>query len=63
MATIRLTIYDDEGNELQTTQQTLAPQLDTIDKIESAVETFRQQALPQVSKVLLEQGQKIFKKN
>lgn len=62
MASIRLTIYDDEGNELATTQQGLASELDTIDKIEAAVEEFRQQALPQVSKTLLEQNQKAFKK-
>jgi hypothetical protein len=62
MATIRLTIYDDEGNEIATTQQALATQLDTIYKIEAAVEDFRQQALPQVSKTLLEQSQKTFKK-
>ena len=62
MATIRLTIYDDEGNEITTTQQVLASELDTINKIEAAVEDFRQQALPQVSKTLLEQSQKVFKK-
>jgi len=62
MATIRLTIYDDEGNEITTTQQVLASELDTINKIEAAVEAFRQQALPQVSKTLLEQSQKMFKK-
>lgn len=62
MAAIRLTIYDDEGKEITTTQQALAAELDTIDKIEAAVEEFRQQALPQVSKTLLEQSQKAFKK-
>jgi hypothetical protein len=62
MATIRLTIYDDEGNEIATTQQALASELDTINKIEAAVEKFRLQALPQVSKTLLEQSQKVFKK-
>lgn len=62
MATIRLTIYDDEGNEITSTQQVLASQLDTIDQIEAAVENFRQKALPQVSKTLLEQNQKAFKK-
>jgi hypothetical protein len=62
MATIRLIIYDDEGNEITTTQQVLASELDTIAKIESAVEDFRQQVLPQVSKTLLEQSQKVFKK-
>ncbi len=62
MATIRWTIYDDEGNEIQSNQQALASQLDTIDQIESAVEAFRQEALPQVSKALLEQSQQTFKK-
>lgn len=62
MATIRWTIYDDEGNEIQSTQQTLAAQLETMDQIESAVEAVRQEALPQVSKTLLEQSQKRFKK-
>lgn len=62
MATIRWTIYDDEGNEIQSAQQALAPQLETIDQIESAVEVFRQEALPQVSKALLVQSQKAFKK-
>lgn len=62
MATIRWTIYDDEGNEIQSAQQALAPQLETIDQIESAVEVFRQEALPQVSKALLAQSQKAFKK-
>jgi hypothetical protein len=42
MATIRLTIYGDEGNEMTTNQQALASELDTIDKIEAAVEDFRQ---------------------
>lgn len=62
MATIRWTIYDDEGNEIQSAQQALAPQLETIDQIESAVEVFRQEALPQVSKALLGQSQNAFKK-
>ena len=62
MARIRLTIYDDEGNEIKTTQQALASQLNTINQIEAAVEDFRQKALPQISKTLLEQSQKAFKK-
>jgi hypothetical protein len=62
MATIRWTIYDDEGNELQSMQQPLADQLETIDQIEAAVETLRKEALPQVSKALLEQSQQAFKK-
>lgn len=62
MASIRLTIYDDEGNEITTTQQALASELDTMNKIEAAVEGFRQQALPEVTKTLLEQSQKMFKK-
>jgi hypothetical protein len=62
MATIRWTIYDDEGNEIQSSQQTVASQLETMDQIEAAVEALRQETLPQVSKTLFEQSQKAFKK-
>lgn len=56
MATIRLIVEDDSGKQ---TQQVfaLSGDLDTLDGIESAVEAFRLQVLPQVEKTLLEDAQ------
>ena len=62
MATIKITILDDFGHEIGNKEQELPTDLDTIDKIESAVETFRRQMLPQISKHLLEASQEAYKK-
>jgi|GEM_PF-4023540 len=62
MASIRLTLYDDLGQEIRTTQQDLSTDLGSMTKIEAAVERFRQQMLPEIAKTLLDQQQKDFKK-
>jgi hypothetical protein len=65
MPRIRIILEDDQGNPLSDTQRTyhLAGECDTIDQIERAVETFKEQALPEVEQSLLAQAQKRFVAN
>lgn len=59
---IRITLEDDEGNPIPDARRTylLEGNLDTIDEIERAVETFKRQALPEVERSLLSEAQKRF---
>ncbi len=59
MPEIHLTVIDDCGNHTQQVYR-LEAELNTLDQIEQAVEKFKQQALPDVEKVLLTQAQEQF---
>lgn len=56
METIRLTLTRPDGTTLEQTFA-LDGDLDSLNGIEAAVERFKNQALPQVEKALLEQAQ------
>jgi hypothetical protein len=63
MPRIRLILEDDNGKPLpETTEQIyrLDGNCDTINQIEAAVETFKNQALPQVEQTRLTQAQQRF---
>ena len=62
MAKIKLTIYNDLGEEIGVRETTLSNGVETLDQIESSVELFRQSILPEITKVLLEDNQSNFKK-
>lgn len=56
MPKIRVVLEDDNGHQ---TEQTfaLSGNLDTLDEIDDAVEQFKNEALPQVERSLLQQAQ------
>ncbi len=62
MPRIHIILEDDEGNPLPDARRTypLKGDLDTLDGIEQAVETFERQALPEVERSLLAEAQKRF---
>jgi hypothetical protein len=62
MAKIKLIIYNDLGDEIGIREKTLSEGVDNLDNIESSVESFRQEMLPEVSKILLASTQSDFKK-
>ena len=62
MAKIKLIIYNDLGEEIGVREKILESGIETLDEIESSVELFRQSMLPEITKVLLEDKQSIFKK-
>ncbi len=62
MATIKLIIYNDLGEEIGVREKILESGVGTLDEIESSVELFRQSMLPEITKVLLEDKQSTFKK-
>ena len=65
MPRIRIILEDDEGNPLPDARRTyrLEGDLDTLDGIERAVETFERRALPEVERSLLAKAQKRFVAN
>ena len=62
MPRVRLVLEDDNGNPMPNTEQVylLEGDCDTINQIESAVETFKQRALPPLEQALLNQAQERF---
>jgi hypothetical protein len=62
MARIRIILEDDEGNPLPDARRSypLEGDLDTLDGIERAVQTFERRALPDVERSLLAEAQKRF---
>jgi hypothetical protein len=56
MARIRVIVEDDEGKQSEQVFE-LQGDLDSLDGIETAVEDFRLQTLPQVEKALLDTAQ------
>jgi hypothetical protein len=63
MPRIRLILEDDDGNTTPTAAERLyrlEGDLDTLDQIEQAVETFKKQALPDIEHSLLDQAQERF---
>jgi hypothetical protein len=63
MPRIRLILQDDEGNPLPDAARRTYPlegDLDTLDGIERAVETFKERALPEVERSLLTEAQRRF---
>ncbi len=62
MPRIRVILEDDEGNPIPAARQTyrLEGGCETLDEIERAVESFKQQALPEVERSLLGEAQKRF---
>ena len=65
MPRIRIILEDDEGNPLSDAGRAyrLEGDLDTLDGIERAVETFKERALPEVERSLLDEAQKRFVAN
>jgi len=62
MATIKVIIYDDFGHEIGLHEKTMKSSLHDFDAIEAEVEQFRQEIMPEITKILLESQQKAFKK-
>jgi hypothetical protein len=62
MAKIKLTIYDDFGNEISQKEKKLDKGIDNLDLIEDQVEELRQEMLPEITKILLQSSQDAFKK-
>lgn len=62
MATIKVTIYDDFGHEIGLQEKIMKSSLGDFDAIEEEVERFRQEIMPEITKILLESQQKAFKK-
>ena len=62
MATIKVTIYDDFGQEIGIKEKTMKSVLHDFDAIEEEVEQFRKEVMPEITKILLESQQKEFKK-
>jgi hypothetical protein len=63
MPRIRLVVEDDNGQPLSNTAErlyVLEGQCDTLDDIDEAVEKFKNAALPEVEKLLLDQAQEQF---
>lgn len=65
MPRIRIILEDDEGNPLPDARRSypLEGDLDTLDGIERAVETFERRALSDVERALLAEAQKRFVAN
>lgn len=65
MPRIRIILEDDQGNPLPDARRTyrLEGDLDTLDGIERAVETFKERALPEVERSLLTEAQRRFVAN
>ncbi len=59
MPRVRLVLEDDNGNPIADTEQVyvLDGDCDTLNQIETAVETFKQRALPPLEQALLTQAQ------
>jgi hypothetical protein len=59
MPRVRIVLEDDNGNALPETEQvyTLENACDTLNQIEAAVETFKNQALPPLEQALLQDAQ------
>jgi hypothetical protein len=62
MTTIKIIIYDDFGREIGLREKKISISENDFDSIEEGVEEFRQEILPEISKILLESQQKEFKK-
>lgn len=62
MARIKVTIYDDFGNEIALQEKTMKSSFHDFDAIEDEVEQFRKEIMPEITKTLLETQQKAFKK-
>jgi hypothetical protein len=62
MPRVRLVLEDDNGNPLPNTEQiyVLEGDCETINQIETAVETFKKSALPPLEQALLTQAQERF---
>ena len=66
MPRIRIILEDDQGNPLPDAARRtyrLEGDLDTLDGIEQAVETFKERALPEVERSLLSEAQRRFVAN
>ena len=59
MPRVRLILEDDQGNQSEQTYA-LEGQCDTLNQIETAVERFKNQALPHMEQALLTQAQERF---
>jgi hypothetical protein len=62
MPRVRLILEDDNGNPVPNTEQIylLEGSCDTLNQIETAVETFKKRALPPLEQALLTQAQERF---
>ena len=59
MPRVRPIVEDDQGNQTQQSYP-LEGSCDTLNQIEEAVEKFKNQALPQIEEILLQQAQERF---
>jgi hypothetical protein len=62
MATIKVIIYDDFGHEIGLQEKIMKSSFHDFDAMEEEVEQFRQEIMPEITKILLESQQKAFKK-
>ena len=56
MATIRMTLEDNEGRQV-TEQYELPDNLDSLDDVDVAIEQFKNEALPRLEQELLQQAE------
>ena len=63
MAQIKVTVADDDGEIIGIHDYDLAKGLDTLSKMEGAIEELRPQMLSDINKDLLAEEQKVFQKN
>jgi pheromone shutdown protein TraB len=63
MTKIKLIIYNDFDEEVGFLEKKMVKNLNTLDEMESEVEEFRKSMLPEITKILLEESQRSFKKN
>ena len=59
MPRVHLIVEDDQGNQTQQSYP-LQGSCDTLNQIDDAVEKFKNQALPQIEQILLQQAQERF---
>ncbi len=63
MAQVKVTVADDDGNVIGVHDYILGSGLNTLSKAEASIEQLRPQMLCDITKDLLEEEQKSFKKN
>lgn len=62
MAKVKVTVTDDDGNVMGVHDYTLESELNTLSKMELSIEELRPRMLSDITKDLLEEEQKSFKK-
>lgn len=62
MSKVKVTVTDDDGNVIGVHDYTLESELNTLSKMEVSIEQLRPRMLSDITKDLLEEEQKSFKK-